>query len=125
MKKSRFAERLQRVMTERNLNQSDLAKKIWGEMKDERGYTVAKGRQQIGRYLSGKAEPNMSTKRRLAEAAGVPLVALDPESDPTNRPGSGIYVEAVDNNDSRIEINIVVPKAVAKQVVEILVPYAV
>jgi transcriptional regulator with XRE-family HTH domain len=125
MRKTAFAERLERIMMERNLSRSDVARLIWGTMTDERGYTVARNRQVLGKYLSGEVEPRMSTKRRMAEVLSVPMAALDPSSDPLDRPGSGIYVEPVDAVRSRIQVNMVAPNDVVRQVVVLLSRYAV
>lgn len=123
--KTEFAERLQRIMSERRISQSDLARLIWGTMKDERGYTVAKNRQILGKYISGTVEPRLATKRAIAGVLGVPLSALDPNNDPLSRPGSGIYVEKVDKDTARIEVRMVVPREVAHEIVALLSRYAV
>ena len=52
-RKTALAERLQRIMTEKGLSQSGLARGLWGTTKDERGYTVARNRQVVGKYLRG------------------------------------------------------------------------
>lgn len=123
MSKSPFAERLQRLMLEKGLSQSDLAREVWGTMTDERGYTVARNRQMLTKYLTGKAEPRMSTVRKMSEALHVSLADLDPQSDPVNRPGSGVYVEPVDRRNARLQLNIVAPKTVIREVVKMLSEY--
>ena len=54
----------------------------------------------------------------------VQMADLDPASDPLNRPGSGIYVEAVDANNARLEVNMVGPKEVVREVLTILSRFA-
>jgi transcriptional regulator with XRE-family HTH domain len=123
--KTGFSERLQRIMTEKNLTQSDVARLVWGTMKDELGYTVARNRQVVGKYLAGTVEPSMKTKRKMAKALDVPLADLDPASDPLNRPGSGLYVEEVDEEHVRVEVNMVAPKEVVRKVVDLLGRHAI
>lgn len=123
--KTEFAERLQRLMSERRISQSDLARMIWNTTKDERGYEVARNRQVIGKYLSGAVRPRMATLRKMAEVLDVSISELDPSSDPVERPGSGIYVEQVDEDNVRLEVRIVVPRTVAREVVTLLSRYAV
>jgi transcriptional regulator with XRE-family HTH domain len=124
MKKSRFAEHLQRLMTERDMTQSDLARQVWGEMVDERGYTVARNRQALTRYLNGEMEPRMSTKRKMAEALGVPVAELDPLDDPTLRPGSGIYTEPAGQGMTKLEVSMTAATETVRQVVVLLAPYS-
>jgi transcriptional regulator with XRE-family HTH domain len=123
-RKTSFGERLQRVMTQKDLSQSEVARRVWGAMTDERGYTVARNRQVLGKYLAGTVEPRMSTIRRIADALDVSIADLDPASDPLNRPGSGIYVESVDVKSSRIQVNMVIPKEVVREILGLLSRYA-
>ena len=123
MQRTAFAERLQRHLTDQNLTQSELARRLWGTMTDERGYEVAKNRQLLGKYLKGTIEPRIGTKRAIAKALDVPLAELAPESDPLVRPGSGIRMEEVDQTHSLLEVNLVVPKGTAVEVMKILLPY--
>ena len=62
---------LEQLMSERRVSRSDLARKLWGETIDARGRKVAKGRDRIGNYISGKAVPKPKTIARIAEALGV------------------------------------------------------
>jgi transcriptional regulator with XRE-family HTH domain len=123
-RKTGFGERLQRIMTEKGLTQSDLARKLWGTMTDERGYTVAKNRQNLGKYLAGENEPRLSTMRKMAEVLGVPISALDPSSDPLNRAGSGLHVQYLDAQRARLEVSLVAPHDIVHQAVRLLSQYA-
>ena len=67
----------------------------------------------------------MSTKRKMAEALGVPVAELDPLDDPTLRPGSGIYTEPAGTGMTRLEVNLVAPTTVAREVVTLLAPFTV
>ena len=121
-RKTAFGERLQRIMTERDLSQSDIARLIWGEINMPDG--GAKNRQVVSKYLAGDVSPRMSTKRKLAAALDVPLGELDPMSKALERPGSGLRLEFVNRKEARLEVNLVLPKALAQQVIAILEDYA-
>jgi transcriptional regulator with XRE-family HTH domain len=123
--KTEFAERLTRIMSERHISQSDLARMMWGTMMDERGYEVARNRQVLGKYIAGTVNPRLATKRRMAEVLDVPLSELDPNSDPLARPGSGLYVEKVDEDNVRVEVRMVIPRDVAHEVIALLSRYTV
>lgn len=123
MRKTEFGERLQTVMDELNLSQSDVARRVWGEMIDG-GRPAARNRQQLGRYLSGEHEPRIETKRLIAEALRVPLARLDPTSDPASRLGSGVYVEEKDRLWARLVLDVTVPKALADKIVAMVSEFA-
>jgi transcriptional regulator with XRE-family HTH domain len=123
-RKTGFGERLQRIMIEKGLTQSDVARLAWGKMTDERGYEVARNRQVLGKYLAGTVTPRKDTIRKIAKALGVSFADLDPDSDAMNRPGSGLYVEEVDASSSRLHISMVAPKEIVREVVVLLSRYA-
>lgn len=74
-----FARNLFKLMTDRGLSQSDLARALWGETTTPEGKTVAKGRDRISVYLKGRTVPTPATLKRLAEALSVPLEELAPD----------------------------------------------
>jgi len=80
-----FPDRLARLMDERDMTKADLAREVWGTFEGERGYTVARNRQSLSKYLSGKAYPTGPTKRKLAEALGVSYSTLFPLEKPEDR----------------------------------------
>jgi transcriptional regulator with XRE-family HTH domain len=73
-----FARRLFELMAERGLSQSDLARKIWGETKDTKGYPVARNRDRIGNYLRGRSYPEQANLKLLAEALEVSVEDIIP-----------------------------------------------
>lgn len=111
-------------MAERDLTESDLAKRIWGTMKDEKGNTVAVNRQALNKYLRGTVVPRRTTLRKIAKALGVPDASLIFQNDPLDRVGSGLLVSRIDNRNSRLEVSLVVPSDVAADVVQQLAPYS-
>lgn len=66
-----FAEALRAAMDRKGLTASDLARLTWGSTTDSRGYSVAKGRDRIGHYLSGASFPNPGNLDELARALDV------------------------------------------------------
>lgn len=71
-----FANLLRELMLEKRITASELARKVWGTTKDYRGYTVAKNRDRIGHYLSGKSYPEKDNLQKIAKALGVPFERL-------------------------------------------------
>lgn len=66
-----FARWLKERMAAAGLNNSDLARQVWGTTKDSRGYHVARNRDRIGHYLVGTSYPNLDTRYKLSEVLGV------------------------------------------------------
>lgn len=54
----RFARRLHVAMTAKGLSNSDLARAVWGETADGKGYKVARNRDRIGVYWSWVPRPS-------------------------------------------------------------------
>jgi transcriptional regulator with XRE-family HTH domain len=73
-----FAAALKAAMARQGLNASQLAARIWGTIKDKRGYAVARNRDRIGHYLRGTSYPDPANLIRLAAALGVPAATLVP-----------------------------------------------
>ena len=71
-----FARKLHTAMTDRGMTQSDLARAAFGTYVNADGYTVAKSRDRISVYLSGKALPDPKNLKALAEALGLPVEEL-------------------------------------------------
>jgi transcriptional regulator with XRE-family HTH domain len=88
-----FAERLREAMQREGLNASDVARRVWGEIKDRRGYLVARNRDRIGYYLAGVSFPEEENLRKLADAVGLSYEALavtKPLSGPSSSSTSGV-----------------------------------
>lgn len=58
-------------MLEKRISASDLAREVWGSKTDGRGYEVAKNRDRIGHYLSGKSFPERENLTKIAKVLGV------------------------------------------------------
>jgi transcriptional regulator with XRE-family HTH domain len=59
------------ALDKQGLTQSQLAAKIWGQTVDSKGAKVAKGKDRISEWLSGKARPSAENCEKLARALGL------------------------------------------------------
>ena len=73
-----FAKRLQQLMNERELSQSDLAAKIWHRYTNTEGKHVARGRDRISVWIRGKNFPDAANLAKLAKALDVKVSDLAP-----------------------------------------------
>ena len=78
-KRGSFASNLRRLRLALNLSQSDLARKIWGDTTDSRGYTVARSRDRISYYEAKKAVPEAHTLGVLADTLNTTVEELAPD----------------------------------------------
>jgi transcriptional regulator with XRE-family HTH domain len=76
-----FAKRLSQLMSEREMTQSDVAAKIWGRHISSEGKTVAKGRDRLSVWISGRNFPDRENLQKLAKALKVKLSELAPEAE--------------------------------------------
>lgn len=63
-------------MNKKGMSASDVAREIWGDTTDRRGYSVAKNRDKIGLYLAATAYPDDETMNSIARALDVPVEEL-------------------------------------------------
>lgn len=122
-----FARRLHQHMTQKGLNNSDLARLIWGETKDASGYSVAKNRDRIGVYLSGKGYPEPATLDKIAKALGTTKEDLAPELTAAaidrERPEFAMAMVAGHSDRVHVQINALVPLAAAAEFTRIFEKY--
>lgn len=77
---STFAKRLHSELQSRNWSQSDLARRVWGEVrKDGRGFDQIVGRDRISAYINKGVQPEPRTLQKIAEVLGVPVADLAPD----------------------------------------------
>jgi transcriptional regulator with XRE-family HTH domain len=74
-----FAERLRKIMDQKGLSASDLARSIWGDTTSDQGYTVARNRDRIGKYIRGYSVPDTKNLLLLAKVLGVKPADLLPK----------------------------------------------
>lgn len=71
-----FGRKLHDLLSDKGVTQSKLASTIWGTTTDTRGVTVARNRNRISHYVSGRVLPNAETRAAIAKALGVELSEL-------------------------------------------------
>jgi len=74
-----FSERLRQERENKGLSQSELARLVWGETVDKRGYTVAKNRDRVSAYEGNRAKPTDKNLTALANVLGIDEAELAPE----------------------------------------------
>lgn len=125
MPESPFQKRLRRLMEEQDVSQADLARRIWGEVTEKRfsragteyETSVAKNRQVMASWASGRSEPTARNLVRLANALGT-----DPHYLKTGeRDDSGVIIGAVDDK-GLVQVDIVakVPVHIARAIHELV-----
>ena len=128
-----FRHRLYQLRRKAGWSQSEVARRIWGETVDGRGYTVAKNRDRISAYEGGRAEPTRENLEAIAELFGVTLAELAPDlmvgSGKVGSDGAGgapdtgpsLSMKSIPGSDKfQIRVNLAVPMGVAMEVFELL-----
>lgn len=119
-----FARRLHETMLDKDLNQSDIARAIWGEMEDPRGYKVARNRDRVSVWLKGDTLPDDRNLKRLAEVLEVDIEDLCPEvvamAASSEQPELSMTMAAGHPDKVYLQVNRLVSLAVAVKVMELL-----
>lgn len=122
-----FARRLYRHMNAKGWTNSDLARSVWGERTNARGYVEAKGRDRISVYLKGETIPEATTLKMLAEALGVDEADLCPsrlKSALAWEPQSVSLAVAPGHPDKgRLQIDRIIPFTLAAKIISLLAEY--
>lgn len=123
MTEETFQEKLQRVMREQGVTKSELARRVYGETVNVRGYRSPKHFSSITRLFRPGTTPQAGTVERLAKALHVEPKDLMPGMT-ASKVGSSIYVEQIDERTSKLELSITAPTEVVRTAVLLLTPYA-
>lgn len=119
-----FARRLHKLMLEKKMSQSDLARKIWGQGTDSRGYNVAKNRDRISVYLKGQSYPDQINLQRIADVLGVTTEELAPDAvaAAVERDNPEVQFTMVAGHSDKVylRVNKLVPMALAAKIVTLL-----
>lgn len=119
-----FARRLHKLMLDRGMSQSDLARKVWGKTTDGRGYDVAKNRDRISVYLRGQSYPDPVNLSKMADALGVPVEELAPDAvaSAVERENPEVQMTAIAGHSDKVflRVNKLVPMTVAAQIISLL-----
>ena len=116
-----FARRLYKFMTEKGMSQSDLARAVWGETEDPRGFMVAKNRDRVSQYLNARSLPDPENTLKLANALGVTpedLIPARPGYLEQEEPEISVVALAGKSDEVRLIINKVVPFQLAAEILQ-------
>lgn len=125
LSRQEFARRLHKLMLEKNMTPSDLARKAFGSRKDPAtGYQVAKSRDAVSTYLRGRNLPGPLNLKRIADALGVKpedllpntiMAAIDAEQPALE------FKQAVGHpNEVWLRLNQRLPFDIASQIVQLV-----
>lgn len=124
-----FRQRLYRLRRDKGWTQSELARRIWGETEDARGYKVARNRDRISAYEAGRATPERANLDALAEALGVTVEELAPDLVPANpnirsdAGGASMSLKVVPGTTTaHLTVDAIVPMTLALKVLDLLAP---
>lgn len=119
-----FPQRLYQARRDKGWSQSDLARRVWGETKDSRGYLVARNRDRVSMYESGKATPTLENLHQLAKALGVTAEELSPTlNEPFTAPAQrAVNLTMLEGrpNEVHLTVDVIVPVEQAARVLAIL-----
>lgn len=118
-----FARRLHAAMQEKGMGNSDLARAVWGEVEDGKGYKVAKNRHQVAVYLKGEGMPERATLQKICEVLGKTVEDLAPETQTAaidrTRPEMAMSMVSGQPGMAHLQINSTLPLDVAVEIIRI------
>jgi transcriptional regulator with XRE-family HTH domain len=120
-----FGDRLRRILIERNMSQSDLARLVFNETRtDNRGYATVVGKDRISAYINNRAKPEPKTLRLIANALKMTPEELAPEvvSEASKNSTPTILVEALSGRTDKVRLQIhkLVPLQTAVKIMAML-----
>jgi transcriptional regulator with XRE-family HTH domain len=121
---SGFAHRLNALLREKNVTQSQVAGKMWGHTVDSKGAKVAKGRDRLSVWCSGKSYPSAENLELLAKALGVTVGELAPQEEVRAAraapPEVSMVRSAAYPGKTLLQITKLVPHSIARKIDELL-----
>jgi len=120
-----FKQRLYQARRDKGWSQSELARRVWGEVEDARGYMVAKNRDRISAYESGRAVPERANLDAIATALGMALPELAPDlvlqkPNTLGTSPAGVHIKMVSGGMTHLRVDVVLPTKVALAVAELI-----
>ncbi len=117
-----FSRKLADLMAKRGMNQSDLARHLWGSHTDTRGRDVATNRDRISHYVRGSQMPEARTMRRIAQVFGIPPEELHPtvNAPPGAVPEVSLAAVAGRPDLALLQVHVVLPMDAAIRVASII-----
>lgn len=111
-------------MTAKGWGNSDLARAVWGETTDTKGYKVARNRDRIGVYLRGDGWPEPKTAEKMAEVFGIPKEELMPDVTAATvdreHPELALTMVAGHTDKVHLQVNALVPLTIASQIIALI-----
>jgi transcriptional regulator with XRE-family HTH domain len=121
---SGFAHRLNAVLREKALTQSQVAGRMWDYTVDSKGAKVAKGRDRLSVWCSGKSFPSAENLELLAKALGVTVRELAPQEEVRTAAAAPPEVSMVRSaaypGKTLLQITKLVPHSIARKIDELL-----
>lgn len=119
-----FGRRLRLKLMQLGWSQSDLARRVFGSTTSGEGYTVAKGRDRISYWISGKQIPKAENLQALAQALDMrpeDLVSADvAENINKNFPLLSMSTIPNKSNMVHLQINVIVPAPIGVKIISII-----
>lgn len=123
-----FARRLNKALLEKGMSQSDLARKVWGEIEttDKLGRTAmaARNRDRISVYINGRGFPDPKNLGKIAKVLGTTPEDLAPEiaGAAVEREVPDISMVAIAGHHDKVllRVNRLVPLQLAVQAIAII-----
>lgn len=117
-----FALRLERARLAKEWTQSDLARRIWGEIETKNGRKAAKNRDRISTYERGTSFPDPHNLVKLARALNVDPADLAPSGSTSavERQDPEFSMTALAGHKAHLRLNKVLPFAIAAQIAELV-----
>lgn len=123
---SSFADNLRQHRLSRGMSKSDVAREIWGETQDTLGRPVAKNRDRISVWESGKATPEPHNLQLLADLFDTtpeklaPNLAMDRAKDGSQRVAMSMTMVSGKPDQVFLQVNTLASLQVASQVIALL-----
>lgn len=119
-----FARRLNTLLREKDFTQSEVATRMWGSTVDSKGAKVAKGRDRLSVWCSGKSYPSAENLKLLAEKLGVTVGELAPREEIREAAAAPPEVSMVRSaaypGKTLLQITKLVPHSIARKIDELL-----
>lgn len=119
-----FARKLRRLLAQKRMSQSDLARACWGEEEMTGGYFGARGRDRINKYVTGKALPDPDSLNDIAKALEVAPADLAPsvvgKALEREHPEVRLTMVAGHREAVHVSIDSVMPLNVAVQIIALI-----
>ena len=106
-------------MNKKGFNNSDLARAVWGETTDSKGYIVARNRDRIGVYLKGQGFPEASTLAKIAKVLDTTAEELAPHTAAAEVDGNEFSTNLV-GDCMHVQMNMMLPLPIANEIARLV-----